>query len=494
MTLPFTLAPVISSGARKFSILLTISIASLLLAPLAHAVGLDLLTNLNGPQDAAADAIQGADVNGVRPIIADVSGKGLCQSIATGTSQTGTVKVDKAATGQLGNRCAELVGTADTSLGLPTLGISNAQLAQALQQVVPEETEIMGSGSTDTMHDQNNNVSSRLQFVRTGTSGLPIAGLHMTGDSFMGGNAGEDFSRLGLFINGNYGTGDKDATFNESGFDFDAYGLTAGIDYRFSDSFVAGVAVGYSESEAEVQENLGETEGEGTTFTLYGTYFTEKFYVDGSITTGSYDYEGIRNINYGAGGALVQRTLASDTEADQTAWSLGAGYNGNNKSLNYSLYGRLEAVDVDIDGYRERVVAANSTLPDGSLNNDWAMRVESQNVESMIGVLGVQVAYTISNRFGVVQPYAGLEFQREFEDDIRVARAFYLNDPFFDSGDRTYEVRLNTDEPDQNFFQLSLGAILLRPGGTQWFVNYDRLIGLRDVTSNRFTVGVRLEL
>jgi len=480
--------------SRKILMSLAICISSSLTSPLAQAVGLDLLTNLNGPQDAAADAIQGADINGVRPLIADVAGKGLCQSIATGTSQTGTAKMDKAATGELGIRCAWLVGTADPSLGLPNLGISLAQVAQALQQVVPEETEIMGSGSTDTMHDQNNNVSSRLQYIRTGVSSLPIAGLHITGDTLAGGNAGEKFSRLGVFINGDYATGEKDSTFNESGFDFDSYGLTAGIDYRFADSFIAGIAIGYSESEAEVDDNLGSTDGEGTTFTVYGSWFKDNFYVDGSVTTGSYDYDGKRNINYGSGDAIVTRTFESDTDGDQTAWSIGGGYNIDNGSLNYSFYSRLEAVDVDIDGYQERVMAANSTLDDGSLNNDWAMRIEDQEIESMRGVLGAQVAYSLSKNFGVLQPYASLEYQREFEDDIRVARASYVNDPFFDSGDRSYIVELATDEPDQSYYQLTVGSVLLRPGGTQWFVNYGTLLGLDDVTSHRFTFGARLEL
>jgi len=481
--------------SKKLSFVVTVSVAMSFISPLAQAVGFDLLTNLNGPQDAAADAIQGADINGVRPIIGDVAGRGLCQSIVFEASQIGTVMVPKAATGELGTRCAELVGSVDPSLGLPNLDMSAAEVAQALQQVVPEETEIMGSGSTDTMHDQNNNVSSRLQFVRRGISSLPIAGLHVSGDTLAGGNAGDEFSRLGVFINGDFATGEKDSTFNESGFDFDSYGVTAGIDYRFTDSFVAGIAVGYSESEADVDDDLGSTDGEGTTFTVYGSWFTDNFYVDGSITTGSYDYDGTRNIRYGTGDALVTRTLESDTDGDQTAWSLGAGYNMSDDSLSYSFYGRLEAVDVDIDGYQERVTAASGPkLSDGSLNSDWAMRVEDQEVESMRGVLGAQVAYSLSQDYGVLQPYASLEYQREFEDDFRVARASYLNDPFFDSGDRSYVVELVTDEPDQSYYQLTVGTVLLRPGGTQWFVNYGTLLGLDDVTSHRFTFGLRLEL
>lgn len=464
---------------------------------LASAEGLDQLTVvLNGPQDAAADAIQGADVNGVRPIIADVAGKGLCQSIATGTSQAGQNAEFQAATGELGTRCAELVDAADPDLdlGVRELGISDAQIATALQQVVPEETEIMGSGATDTMHDQMSNVENRLQIIRTGASTLPIAGVHYGNTGLSGGAAGDQFSRLGLFINGDYATGEKDATFNENGFDFDAYGITAGIDYRFGSQFVAGLALGYSNSDVDVDNNFGSTEADGISVTAYGTYFTERFYVEASLTHGNFDYDGVRNINYGSGAAAVQRTLESSTDGDQLGWSLGAGYNGNRESLSYSFYGRLEGIDADIDPYQETVTAANSTLADGSLNTDWAMRVEVQEVESLRSVLGAQAAFAMSRSFGVLQPYANLEYHHEFEDDSRVATAFYLNDPFIVNGDRTYAVSLTTDAPDENFFLLSLGTTLLRAGGTQFFINYDTLLGLADVDSHRFTVGVRFEL
>lgn len=280
-------------GFKTQKSLLAAALTSVLAGPVA-ADGLDQLeVILNGPQDAAADAIQGDDVNGVRPDIADVAGKGLCQSIATGSNRQGNQGIAQAATAQLGQRCAELVFSADPETldpdGLLQLGIGDAAIATALQQVVPEETEIMGSGATDTMHDQMNNVENRLQIIRTGVSSLPIAGIHINGQSLTGGAAGDGFSRLGLFINGDYGTGEKDATFNENGFDFDSYGITAGIDYRFGSNFVAGLALGYSNSDVDVEQGFGSTEGEGTSFTAYGTYYTENFYVEGSVTSGSYD-------------------------------------------------------------------------------------------------------------------------------------------------------------------------------------------------------------
>lgn len=349
----------------------------------------------------------------------------------------------------------------------------------------------MGSGSTDTSHDQLANIGSRLQFVRTGSSTLAVSGIHLTGDSLTGGAAGaDDYSRWGLFINGSYGSGDKDQTFNEAGFDYDAYGITAGVDYRINEAFVAGVAVGFSKSEVEAEDNDDTYDTDGNSLIVYGTYFREYFYLEGSLTYGSYEHEGERNIDYGSGDRRIVRTADSDTDSDQLAWSIAAGYTNSVDRFNYSLFARAEGVDADIDAYDE----SGSGSPNAVGGNEWAMRVEDQEIESLQLVLGGQIAYALSANFGVIQPYLSAEAHHEFEDDERTVRSFYLNDPFFIEGDRSFPVELTTDEPDEDFFLISVGASFVFKGGNQFFINYDTLLGLDDVGSQAVTVGVRFEL
>lgn len=486
------------SSTRSAAMLIASTAA--LFANASNGEGLDRLTViLNGPQDAAADSIQGADVNGIRPIIGDVAGKGFCQSIATGTNRSGVKAVALAGTGELGKRCSELINAADpdgplVGAGVTELGISDEGIASALQQVVPEESEIMGSGATDTMHDQMSNVESRMQVIRTGSSALPIAGVHINSSKLGGAASADEFSKLGVFVNGDYSTGDKKATFNENGFDYDAYGITGGVDYRFSDRLVAGVAVGLSKSEVGIDAGAGTTDADGVSVTAYGTYYQDKFYIEASLSQARYNYDAVRNINYGVGTGAVKRTMASDTDGDQSAWSLGAGYSDNAKALNYTFFARLEGLDADVDGYSERVTAANSTLNDGSLNTDWAMRVESQSVESLRSILGTQLAYAISTESGVVMPFLNLEYYHEFEDKPRAVTAFYQNDPFAAAGDRSFAVQLRTDVADKNFFLANIGATFISTGGMQFFASYESTLGLSDVSNNRFTVGVRVEL
>lgn len=452
------------------------------------AVGFDQLQGLNGPQDAAADAWQGVDdATGLRPVIdAAAPGAGLCQRMnATENPQAGVAA--------LATRCVELVETADPGSVSPTLNLGGTpdQVPGWLQQIVPEEAEIMGSGSTDTSHDQLANIGSRLQFIRTGTSTLAVSGIHLTGDSLTGGSAGADgYSRWGLFVNGSYGSGDKNKTFNEAGFDYDAYGITAGVDYRINEALVAGVAVGFSKSDVDAEENNDSIETDGNSLILYGTWFSGFFYVEGSLTYGTYEHEGERNIAYGSGDSRIVRSAASDTDSDQLAWSAAAGYNNSIDRFNYSLFARAEGIDADIDAYDE----SGSGNPDAIGGNEWAMRVENQEIESLQLILGAQLAYAFSANFGVIQPYVSAEAHHEFEDDERTVRSFYLNDPFFIAGDRSFPVELTSDGPDEDFFLVSVGASFVFKGGNQFFVNYDTLLGLDDVDSQAVTIGVRFEL
>ena len=155
---------------------------------------------------------------------------------------------------QLFFRCRELVHTNNelNDTGGPTgfsLGLSSQdEFNQAVRRVAPEETESMGAGASNSAQDQLTNLGSRMQVVRTGSLNQPVAGISWSGDSLGGLSAGDsNANRWGMFINGIYGTGDKDTVGNEDGFDYDAYGLTAGLDYRYSDALVAGVALGPAE-------------------------------------------------------------------------------------------------------------------------------------------------------------------------------------------------------------------------------------------------------
>ncbi len=469
----------------------------LLQSDITFGVGLDQLEDLNGPQDAAADIIQGPDVGGTRPAPAPENTLGLCPNISTASSNP--------AESALATRCTELVVSADPSgtggAGSAfDLGMAPEQVKSALQQVVPEETEIIGAGATDTSHDQLTNVKDRLQFLRTAIRTQSVVGMHFGNSLDEGAAAADGSSRWGSFINAGYGTGEKDPTFNETGFDYDAYAITIGSDYRFNDNLVAGLALGVTKSDVTIDQGAGEYETDGENIALYGLYNgawieegwlkQSQFYVEGVLTRGVFDYEGQRDINYGSGASSVIRTAESTTDGDQWAWSLAAGVSAQRESWHFNFYGRAEGVDADIDAYDE-TGSGNSTVPTG---NEWAVHVNKQELESRQLILGAQAAYAASQTFGVLQPYASLEAHHEFDDEARTITAFYRADPFFAADDPRFPILIQTDDADKDFFLMTLGITLALQEGNQLFLNYDTLLALEDVESHVISAGLRFEL
>ena len=65
----------------------------------------------------------------------------------------------------------------------------------------------------------------------------------------------------------------------------------------------------------------------------------------------------------------------------------------------------------------------------------------------------------------------------------------YLNDP---TGLSTFTAA--NEDPDRDYFQVGAGLTAVLPGGWSPFANFSSILGLEDLNSYLFTVGVRKEL
>ncbi|MBE9538525.1 MAG: autotransporter outer membrane beta-barrel domain-containing protein [Proteobacteria bacterium] len=376
-------------------------------------------------------------------------------------------------------------------------GFELGETADVLQRLSPEESLTAGSSRTDTA--LKNQIETRFSNLRAGVSGVSIGGVQWSDQT--GGTAGaDDFSRWGFFLNGVYDTGDKDAEENENQFDFDGYGITTGIDYRLSNHLVAGIAYSYVDTDADINDRKGAVSSTGTgagkgeqssesnTVALYGTYFDNNFYIDGSFGYSSIDLEGERSIQYG----LVDQIALMDTDAEQITFSLGGGFNQQlGGAWNARYYARLDYVDVEIDGYREtskETTAAGSDPLDAAADKDsLIMAIGDQDIESLQSVLGLDFTYVMSTDFGVFTPYARAQWHHEFKDDSRRITAKYIFDPTDDI------MRFRSNAADEDFFGISLGVSSVLREGMQIFANYDTVLGLDNVSHHIFTAGFRIE-
>lgn len=396
--------------------------------------------------------------------------------------------------------CRAMVHTANDLAGnqgpdRDSLGISADQLAASLQQIATEEfaaTESMAAELTNTRLDP---VINRLVELRSGNRGFSVAGLFSDSDSealadagwrALGGAAGADGvgGPLGGFINVNYGTGDRDATDRTDQFDFDSYNLVGGLDYRVSDDFVVGFALNYFNVESDFglasTVSGGGVDADGVGGSIYASWYTGNFYLDviGGYAQTDYDLERSIVIPSNTSISPISATATAGTDSSDLTAGIGVGYNFTNGSFDWGPYARLTYLSVDIDDYDESGAEAVG------LN----LRVTGQEWESLTGSIGAQFTFALNRDFGVLIPYLRAGLVRQFENDAVQVSAVYIDDP------RSNELLATTNDPDETFGELSVGASAVFKGGLQGFLTYDTLIGFDDLSTHVFTAGLRWEL
>ena len=77
-------------------------------------------------------------------------------------------------------------------------------------------------------------------------------------------------------------------------------GISGGFDYLVSEKLVAGVGMGYFKNHIDLDENVGSGTIDGFGGSLYGTYFTERIYLQGVFSYARNNYENTRQIAFGS--------------------------------------------------------------------------------------------------------------------------------------------------------------------------------------------------
>ncbi|MCU0834566.1 MAG: autotransporter domain-containing protein [Chromatiaceae bacterium] len=403
----------------------------------------------------------------------------VCPQLAQMTSLTADQQ-------DLLNECTDMLQNASSS------GIPNT-----LSQVTTEKARASTSAGIEVGTQQLANIGSRLAALRRGSAGIDLAGLsfNVNGERISGGQLGSalqsqlmggaasgdgagTFGNWGFFLTGTFNFGDKDRTANESGFDFDSIAITGGADYRFSDNFIAGAALGYAQNDVDFASDGGRLDTDTWHLAAYATYYiTERAYLDAIVEYGWQDHDSKRNVAYQISSSLdpVRRQAKASYDGNQLGASLGAGYDIDQGPLSYGIYGRVGYLKVDVDGFRESGA--------GGLN----LEVDGFDATSVTTTLGARVSRVFNTTRAVIVPQARVEWEHEYDDDASRLVARFSADPTRTSFD------IRTDSPDRDYFRIGLGVSALFPQGLSAFVNYNTLIDKSDWTDHLIDVGMRWE-
>ena len=406
----------------------------------------------------------------------------------------------------LNGNAGELTGDAPDLLGQCTRIIGNSanpdQQQQALQALAGEELQAAQTASINFGKVQSSNIAARLQALRAGARGVSVTGLNLSYEgeavpiSAIGQAAkalglvtgrcdNDDLTnqRLGIFLNGKIGFGEKDTTQNETGYDYDSIGATLGMDYRFTDSFIAGLAVGYSDATADFVADQGNLDSNGLSGTLFSSWYKGRGYFDLLAGYGQVDYDSLRHINYQIGTDIIDREASGSTDGTMTTAGLSFGYELGKKGWAITPNASISYMKVEIDGFTES----------GSQGLD--LEYGDQSADSMQYQAGLQAGYHFSPTWGVITPQV---YGSYVVDKQEIGGVFlrFANDPFSGSpsqpgSDTVFFV--TGDEPDEEYFRWGVSVSAVFKNMVSAFINYESYAGMDTISYSEVTVGIRMQ-
>ena len=398
----------------------------------------------------------------------------------------------------LKSACANLTATtvvtnaeAENNLRAACLALENADAAtvvNAIRQLTPKQGPAQGTSSIEANNRQFDNIASRMASLRGGVTGISVSGLNLqyaelslpgsvfdTQSDIPSGDSPLLIGKLGIFINGSVSFGDKASSSNELGFDVDTKGLTFGMDYRFSDKFIAGGAMGYINNKTDFDSNSGGMDVDGYTLSAYSTYYhDENSYLDAIFTVGWNDFNNSRSINIGGGFPAAE--IKGDSRGQEYALSVGGGYDFYHDSFSFGPVARINYIRADINSYAE------------SSSTGFELVYGSQNIVSLTSTLGGQLSYAISTPGGIFTPQLLFEWAHEFKNDSRFITASFL----YDTSSSPLPFSLLTDDPERNYFNLGVGLSATFAEGKSAFIFYETNLQREDIDLDTFSAGLRL--
>jgi uncharacterized protein YhjY with autotransporter beta-barrel domain len=376
------------------------------------------------------------------------------------------------------NRCAEIGA------------LNNLEQTRVLNTLIQDEsagtvTRMLRIGST-----QFNNINKRIRALKSGQWGLVSLNhlsLNIEGkavpigtiaqgllNSASGRSVGDNIARserLGLYLNGKLSFGKKKSTKQQTGFDFDTQGVTLGMDYRFSDQFVAGAALGHAFTDTNYN-NKGGTESRASSINLYGSYYLpQNFYLDLVSHFGYHASDNTRSIRYGDFSGKAN----SDTNGVEYGVNFSLGKHWGFNSWIMNPYARFEYLEVLINNYSETSLSG------------LAISIDHTGGRSVKSVLGTQISKVFGMPKGIIKPSINFEWLHEFK-----ANATNVSGHFLDSSRGTGRFKLVADAPDHDFFNIGASVKAIFSEGRNISLNHTSRLGQAGIKHYRFKLGVNI--
>jgi uncharacterized protein with beta-barrel porin domain len=364
-------------------------------------------------------------------------------------------------------------------------GLNPAQQKIAIASLTPDQVPGQMAGPIKFSATRLDAPFSRLASLRNGSGNSPLSfnfnGVQMkTGAKrrqVLGGAAGDEDapfgdSALGAFIQARFNFADQQNSNWDRGFSSQGRAVTVGADYRFSEAFVAGLALNYTNWSTEYAQFAGRMNSDTILGAIYGSYYLPNdFYLDWVANYGGSDYQFSRQFGFGGFSSQTQ----AKPSGNQYSFALSSGKEFNWQQWLVRPYLRLEYLNMQIDAYKEQG------------GGGFDMTTGSQGNDSFVSDLGAQISYAASLSWGVITPAVYAEWEHQY---LNNNRAIQMRLSQAAPGLGNFSIQ--TGSPDRNYLNLggSLSAAL--PNNGAGFVRYETRLGQSYITDHVLEVGVRM--
>jgi len=242
-----------------------------------------------------------------------------------------------------------------------------------------------------------------------------------------------------------------DPTAHATGFDADSIDVQAGVDYRFARNVTAGLALGYTTTQAGLDNSQGDIDEDAVRIGPYMSWTVDQWYFDSSLSFAYHMYDTTRDI------PTMDWTAESEYDGYELTAYLATGYHIEvldkfvvtpTASVQYSYF--------EFDGFSESGA--------GGAN----LTVAERDTDALRTRLGADFSYRFDLGLNVrIVPNAFVAWEHEFMEDDAVEAAFAVGgSPFMiDTGDR-----------DSDGLITSVGLFVLIGNNASAFLRYERYL------------------
>jgi outer membrane lipase/esterase len=332
----------------------------------------------------------------------------------------------------------------------PTAAAHRLVSAYALDTVTaPRSIAAQAETGLGIANQQTRDINHRLLALRT--SSPPVA------------------RQLSVFVSGDSNFGDRSATSTNTGFNVDTKGLTVGADYPVSENIAVGVALSSANTNNQLNDNRGKVAVNSTSISVYGNYTQDKFYTDALLNYGWNNFTVARNIR------VPGFTAATATPTgNQLSFRVSGGYDFGSNGLSFGPTAGIRYSKINVGGYTEQ---------NGDILN---LKVNPQDLDSLIFNLGGQISYPFKASFGTISPYFAANFEHEFGQNGRQVVTELVTQPGI-------PIRTKIGANDRDFIRVSTGVQTEFTNNLSVNLGYETIVGKDNFSDNYLNAKIRYQ-